>query len=503
MDKPNNIFLFLLFILSIAAGLYVYRPQGLYFIADDFIHIPESISNLLTQRNSLRPMGNISLHIDYLFSGKSSLGYHLTNLLLHVVNSIFVFFLCRGLIKKYAIHDSVIWFPSLAAITFFIYPFHSESIFWIIGRSGSLGALFFLPALILFLQRQKSIWFFLGSLVFFELALLSYESSWIFPLLVMVISYIDMQFDNVSIKKLLPYIIMVWLLFVLTLGFRSHVTGEVFNSYDTSTILHFNIRPLALNALRLFGRTMLPPFQNTQWLIISFFVALMFIIALIVKFYRHRQPKQLFILLTAFWLLSYLPYLSLGIDTHGTEGERYLYLPSVFFCLWLMYVLHRIVNREFQLAFATVFLFASILFLHQSRSYYTRAGAITKTTFDELGKLGNKQMVFVENLPQYYRGAVIFRLGFEEGVKWLQPSFGSQVTILSIDSSDQNRHIVPSNNFVVDYKTSAVTRSIGSTMVKDSSFRTNYIKSAIPAIGFDLNKHALLVYSDTVLTIIK
>jgi hypothetical protein len=62
----------------------LYRPFNLYFLADDFLHIPESAKNIWLQRNSLRPIGNIFLHEDYWFSNKNVLGYHIPNLLLPI-----------------------------------------------------------------------------------------------------------------------------------------------------------------------------------------------------------------------------------------------------------------------------------------------------------------------------------------------------------------------------------------------------------------------------------
>jgi hypothetical protein len=453
MDKPNKNFLFILSLLTLAAGIYLYRPYGLYFLADDFIHIPESINNLVEQRNSLRPMGNISLHMDYLFSQTSAKGYHVTNLLLHALNAFFVFLLCRAFLKRYD-RDMDTWLPIMVAIVFFIYPFHSEAVFWIIGRSGSLGTLFFLPALIFYLQKEKSVFYFVGSLLCFELALLSYESSWIFPLLTILIAFFDTKNRSINKKVHSLQVTLVWFVFICHLFLRAKLTGQLFNSYDTGSLLHINLKSLSLNGFRLLARTLIPPFGNAQWLVVSLFTALMFIVALVVKFYRHNLPKRLFLVLSYCWVLSYIPYLSLGVDTHGVEGERYLYLPSVFFCLWLMYVLYKIINKQWQTCFAVVFIAISIFYLHQSRSYYIKAGEITRTTIHEIGKLNNKETILIENLSQNNKGAVVFRLGFEDAIKWLHPNNKAVIKIVSIDDSD--KHVKEAKQgFVVKFDTSS------------------------------------------------
>ena len=119
MDKTVKPYLFLFAALAAIAGLYLYRPFNLYFLADDFLHIPESAKNIWLQRNSLRPIGNISLHIDNWVSQKNPLGYHITNLLLHVANTWLVFIFSKLLLGKYT-GDKTIVLPILISIFFLL-----------------------------------------------------------------------------------------------------------------------------------------------------------------------------------------------------------------------------------------------------------------------------------------------------------------------------------------------------------------------------------------------
>lgn len=503
MDKTNKIFVFVILSFATAIGLYIFRPQGLYFLADDFIHIPASANNLLAQRNSLRPIGNISLHIDYLFSNTSALGYHITNLLLHIINTFFVFILSSFLIKKFDTeHPSKSILSTVIAVVFFVYPFHSESVFWVIGRSGSLGVLFFLPAVILFIKRREHIFYFIASMLCFILALLAYESSWIFPVATIVIALADIKNKTSNKKKELVFIGCTWLVFAIILSIRFQITGNVFNQYDTSSLLSFNVKNLISNFFRLFGRTLIPPFARTQSLLLYFLVAVLFLIALVVKFFRHPESKQLFYILSACWIISYLPYLSLGIDTHGVEGERYLYLPSIFFCLWLAYILNRIFTVKWFLAIISIWLCMNLFFLHQSRTYYGKSALITQATLQQIGNLTNKQHIYLQNLPQYNNGAVLFRLGFEEAIHWLQPLQANKITILSIDSSDAVRSLHYNNYFKVREKTDSAF-TIDRIMEKDKSFITNYISTKINPVAFNKSTDGLLIFSDTALTVIK
>ncbi|MBC7589197.1 MAG: hypothetical protein H7178_12655, partial [Chitinophagaceae bacterium] len=181
----------------------------------------------------------------------------------------------------------------------------------------------------------------------------------------------------------------------------------------------------------------------------------------------------------------------------------YLYLPSVFFCLWLLYTLHKIINQQLHLAFVAVMVAASSWFLFQSRSYYSKAGIIAKTTIDEIGKLENKQTIFIQHLPQYHNGAVIFRLGLEEASNWLQPSFTGKIVMQSIDSSDVQRSMFYSNDFTVNYDNKTIKDTINSIMVKDASFKKNYSQKTVALIKFNKETDALFIFSNNALTIVK
>ncbi|MCC6635248.1 MAG: hypothetical protein IT251_07085, partial [Chitinophagaceae bacterium] len=335
--EKNTIQILLLCVVLI--GVYYYRPTNLYFLADDFFHIPESVKNIWIQQNSVRPIGNITLLIDYFFSNSNALGYHISNILIHSLNSFLVAILSKKLFNYFTILPSTNWLTWIVGIFFFVYPFHSEAVFWIIGRSGSLGALFFVAALICFLLRERSLLYSIASILFFQLAIFSYESSWLFPLFICLI-----YFFKQGLKKILRsdiiYFALVWLLLLINLFLISKATVNLFSNYEASAFIHFNIKLLLQNFIKLFARTLLPPFFSNLYFIVALVVVFVVCALLIILFLKKNVNSKFFYMLSVLWLLSYLPYLSIGIDTHGTEGERYLYLPSVFFCLWLVYILY-------------------------------------------------------------------------------------------------------------------------------------------------------------------
>ena len=59
-------------------GLYYFNPINFYFLNDDFIHISLAKNNVLFQRNSLRPIGDLSLIFDYNIGKLNATQYHFT-----------------------------------------------------------------------------------------------------------------------------------------------------------------------------------------------------------------------------------------------------------------------------------------------------------------------------------------------------------------------------------------------------------------------------------------
>src|SRR4051812_7593882 len=111
-------------LVAIAVGLCLFNPFPLYFLNDDLVHIPLSKDAALFQHKSFRPVCDLSVALDYWLWGKNAYGYHVTNLVLHIANSILTFWLTKVLLQKFGF-ENVVVVSFLAGTLFFIYAFHS------------------------------------------------------------------------------------------------------------------------------------------------------------------------------------------------------------------------------------------------------------------------------------------------------------------------------------------------------------------------------------------
>jgi Tfp pilus assembly protein PilF len=123
--------------------------------------------------NYFRPLVFISIWLDELAGSGSPAVFHLTNLLLHGLASV----LCFKLFSLFLERSIAFW----AALLFAIHPVHSESVYFVSGRTDLLAAVFILAAAVMWGSELKGetagrtarLWgglFFLGALLTKEAA---------------------------------------------------------------------------------------------------------------------------------------------------------------------------------------------------------------------------------------------------------------------------------------------------------------------------------------------
>ncbi len=108
-----------------------------------------------------QPLSWITLGLDYLIWGDNPFGYHLTSLILHVINAAIFYFLCR-LILTIAFkspHQETSWAldvsAAVAAIVFALHPLRVESVVWATERRDVLSGAFFLAAIYCYLRANS------------------------------------------------------------------------------------------------------------------------------------------------------------------------------------------------------------------------------------------------------------------------------------------------------------------------------------------------------------
>jgi Flp pilus assembly protein TadD len=96
-----------------------------------------------------RPIGVLTYVIDRWLWGDTPLGFHLPVVVFHTVNCLFVFLLGLRLFRGARLGAAA---AVAGAALFAAHPIHTESVFWMAGRSDVLATLALLPALLVYFK---------------------------------------------------------------------------------------------------------------------------------------------------------------------------------------------------------------------------------------------------------------------------------------------------------------------------------------------------------------
>lgn len=406
---------------AIVALVIIAWPARFYFLNDDLVHIPLSAAGALGHNNSVRYTGDLSLMLDNFLFGKNAIGYHLTNLLLHLLNCLLFFTVtAHYFAKENRIHQS--WMILYAVLLFAFFGFHSDAIFWIIGRSATLGCFFMLATIICMQNRERHLAYRVAFILCWFLALFSYESVWILP---SVATLAFLLFQKPSLSHFSParvQVIILWVCFIVYLIIRKWVTGSFLGTYEAAAYETFSFSTLLINYGKLILRTFISPMQNGLYFLLAGSGAIVAYLGISLYLFQKRLITPIWIFIHICWILSYIPYLSLGISSKTIESERFLYLPSLFFALSIISTIFIAYAKKYPVLFhvlLTVIISIHAAFFINTANDYTEAGKTVSQTFKLLKKQQPIVNLEVENLPQTIHGIPVFRSGFSEGYRWL------------------------------------------------------------------------------------
>jgi tetratricopeptide (TPR) repeat protein len=104
-----------------------------------------------------RYLPNISWALNYYFGKLNPFGYHLVNLIIHLLTGIFLFFFTKNTLRVYPndsqnIHPEILAF--FAALIWIVQPVGTQSVTYICQRMASMVALFYILSLLLYVQAR-------------------------------------------------------------------------------------------------------------------------------------------------------------------------------------------------------------------------------------------------------------------------------------------------------------------------------------------------------------
>jgi tetratricopeptide (TPR) repeat protein len=321
------------------------------------------------------PLTTLSLALNFRFSKLDSTGYHFTNLILHLLNTLLVF------IFIYKLSGRRLETATVVSLLFGLNPMHVESVSWISERKDVLYTFFFLLSVIAYQNYLKrndlKLYFF--SILLFLCSLLSKAMAASLPLVLLLIDYFLKRKWNARIfLEKLPYFALSVILGI----FAIHIQAEGHATSSQMFPINYRFMHACYGFLIYILKTFIPtglsafypypyPLVNSGWVINStpviFYITVILIIALlvflifnIIRPHKYSDPLVFGILFYACTITLVLQFLPVG---RAIMADRYSYIPSIglFFILGAFFS-HLYRNKKFKIpALTAIIVYSGIM----------------------------------------------------------------------------------------------------------------------------------------------
>ncbi len=308
-----------------------------------------------------RPIVSTTYAIDYYLWKHDPYGYHLTNVIMHVINSVlfcvlllFMFRREQSVFKSYAV--------LIAGLIFAVHPIHTEVVAWVSGRTDGIACTFFFAAFIFYFKYSdelKGKYFFLTLFMYF-LALLSKEMAISLPVIIILYDLVINRADFKAIlnKRKWMYASLIVLSFLFMLlrwyALRNVVPREsymYFYGMDLPTViytmlqtvpLYFRLSVVPYGMLYHYGGYL--PYINTlldfRVIFALVFIAVMLSLAV---FFIKRSPYISYSILLFF--VTLIPVMNI-VPTMNFMADRFLYIPSMFLSIIAAFAAYHYYSRR-------------------------------------------------------------------------------------------------------------------------------------------------------------
>ncbi|MEK6320662.1 MAG: tetratricopeptide repeat protein [Acidobacteriota bacterium] len=295
--------------------------------------------NSLLEAPYYRPLFTALLTVNYSVFETASWGWHLVNVLIHSGVTLLVFIVIKEITDRALL-------AATSAALFAVHPAHAESVAWISGVTDPWLALFLLPAFYFYLRYRKhgGKHLFAIALGFYFLALLSKETAVALPL---IVAYCELAHFESS-RSLRQKVVGAFALFgwfalptAIYLVLRYNAIEAILLNFEPRFGLSTALLMAPLATVKYLALLVLPMGYNLHHytsppggLTSAAFLgalALIAVISVLVVLSRSRT-----LMFAAVWFIVWLvpPLAGLRLfEPQFSVQERYLYLPSIGFCL--------------------------------------------------------------------------------------------------------------------------------------------------------------------------
>jgi len=311
------------------------------------------------------PLVWLSFMLDYRVFGLNAGGYHLTNLLLHMMSSLMLFWLFHRM-------TGALWKSAFIAAFFALHPLHVESVAWISERKDVLSAFFWMLTLCLYVvyTEKPVIQRYWPVVLGFVCALMSKPMVVTLPVVLLLLDYWPLRrFVSVQknllwqIKEKSPFFLLSVFVVIITLY---DLKASDIKQYPLDLRLANAVVSFAAYLIKTFWPVTLSifyPFPDSiPGLRLAGSVIFIAVVSVAVVRMRRRHPYLL-----AGWMwyaVTIFPVIKIVQISSDAMADRYHYLPSIGIALmiaWGIPLFFKEENYRKKIMFPAAVLFLAML----------------------------------------------------------------------------------------------------------------------------------------------
>lgn len=279
---------------------------------------------------NFQPLTILSYAVDYSLVGMNPFWYHLENILLHLLNTLLVFFLVRSISKNNL-------FVSLFTMLLFgIHPMHIESVAWVAERKDVLYTFFFLSGLLLYyryLGQQKLVY--LGAAgVAFVLSCLAKSAAVVFPVVLLLIDYYEnRKISRQSLLEKVPFfLVSLWIGWIaLQTQASSNALGsfQLYSLFEKIRFASYGFMNYLVKFLVPFNLSSFHPYPPKDNLPVTFNLAVIAVLVVLGYFAVKGRKVKWLVFGAAFYFVSVALVLQFITVGNAVIAERYTYVSYI------------------------------------------------------------------------------------------------------------------------------------------------------------------------------
>ena len=362
-----------------------------------------------------RPVGGLALAATAWWAGTDEFSWHLASLLLHLANSVLVFLLISRLFSGRPA-------ALVASILFAIHGTRPEAVTWVSGRFDLISTFFVLLGLLFFIAHLRLLnragirgaACYAGSLLSMTLAILTKESAYVFPALLMLTLAVYPGASRQDMKRTLPF----WALAIVLFAIRWWALGGIGGYTDklTGKPEAFSLSALPVVkalALRIWSAFYFPvnwSIEPCRGLGIAYALSVALLVWLL---WTVSVSRRRILYAVAFVLIACLPAVHQLLVGNDLQKSRLLYLPSVGFCIMLGFAVEGLRPKQLMLPAAVVLLaFHWACLQHNERIWRQVASIADSTCMRIVQQISpSTRRIAVQDLPGSLDGVYFLRNG--------------------------------------------------------------------------------------------